>query len=210
MIRVLVADDHAVVRRGVAGIVNDAPDMTTIGEASTGRQVFRALARGDCDVVVLDMEMPEGDGLEVLAQLQARRQAPPVLILSVYPEKQFALRALQAGAAGYLTKKSIPDELVAAIRQIAGGGRYITQSLAELLADQMTSDATLAPHQALSDREFQVLRLLASGRTRAQIAAELGLEVKTISTYRDRVLQKLGLSTTADIVRYAVEHDLVS
>ena len=210
MIRVLVADDHAVVRRGVAGIVNDAPGMTVAGEASTGRQVLAALARDEYDVLVLDMEMPEGDGLEVLAQLQAGRQTPPVLILSMYPEKQFALRALHAGAAGYLTKKSIPDELVAAIRRVAQGGRYITQALADILADHMTPGAALAPHQALSDREFQVLRLLAAGLSRSQIATELGLGVKTVSTYRHRILQKLGLSTTTDIVRYAVEHDLVS
>jgi two-component system invasion response regulator UvrY len=204
VIRVLVADDHAVVRRGVADIVNEAPGMTVAGEASTGRQVLQALAQQDYDVLVLDMEMPEGDGLEVLAQMQARRPAPAVLILSIYPEKQFARRALQAGAAGYLTKQSIPDELVAAIRKIARGGRYITQSLAEVLADQVA-----AAHQALSDREFQVLRLLAAGRTRQQIAAELGLEAKTISTYRQRILHKLGLHSTAEIVRYAVEHNLV-
>lgn len=210
MIRVLVADDHAVVRRGVANIVNDAPGMRVTGEACTGRQVLQALARDDYDVLVLDMDMPDGDGLEVLAQLKPQPRAPAVLILSIYPEKQFARRALQAGAAGYLTKSSIPDELIMAIRHIAQGRRYITQSLAEVLADHLAVDLGRTPHQALSDREFQVLRLLAEGKTRQQIAAELGLDAKTISTYRERILQKLELSTTAEIVRYAIEHNLVA
>ncbi|MBN1810406.1 MAG: response regulator transcription factor [Anaerolineae bacterium] len=209
MIRVLVADDHAVVRRGVAGIVNDAPGMVTAGEASTGRQVLMMLAQDaeSYDVLILDIDMPEGDGLEVLAQLQGQPDTPAVVILSIYPEKQFALRALQAGAVGYLTKESIPQELVAAIRQAAQGARYITQSLADVLADHVA--AGLTPYQALSDREFQVLRLMGAGLRRKEIAVELNLSVKTISTYRARILEKLNLHTTADIVRYAVEHDLV-
>lgn len=209
MIRVLVADDHAVVRRGVADIVNEAAGMAVTGEASTGRQVLQAVARDDYDVLVLDVDMPEGDGLDVLGQLRGSHRAPAILILSVYPEKQFAVRALQAGAAGYLTKNSVAEELVAAIRQVARGGRYITLSLAGVLATGVVRDGNSQLHQALSDREFQVLRLLATGKTRQEIAGELGLDRKTISTYRDRILKKLDLATTAELVRYALEHDLV-
>lgn len=209
MIRVLVADDHAVVRRGVVQILDEAPDLVAAGEASTGREVLLQVQENDYDVLVLDIGMPDGSGLEVLHQLRSLRPELRVLILSMYPERQYALRALKAGAAGYLTKESAPDELVAAVRRIAQGGRYITQSLAEELTAALVGEAEQPPEQILSDREFQVVCMLAEGKTIAGIASELSLSVKTISTYRARVLEKLNLSNTAEIIRYAFEHKLV-
>jgi two-component system invasion response regulator UvrY len=209
MIKVFVADDHAVVRRGVLQILEEAPDMVSVGEASTGREVLRAMRKHDCDVLVLDISMPDGGGLEVLKQLQTLKPHLRVLILSMYPEKQYALRALKAGAAGYLTKESAPDELITAIRQVAEGGRYITQSLAEKLAAELKSDVEKEPHETLSDREYQVMTLLAAGKSATEIAAELSLSIKTVSTYRARVLEKLRLSSTAEIIRFAIERGLV-
>lgn len=209
MIRVLVADDHAVVRRGVVQILDEAPDLVPAGEASSGRQVLQQVQENDYDVLVLDIGMPDGSGLEVLHQLRTLRPELRVLILSMYPEKQYALRALKAGAAGYLTKESAPDELVAAVRRIAQGGKYITQSLAEELTAALVGETEKSPEEILSDREFQVVCMLAEGKTIAGIAEELSLSVKTISTYRARVLEKLSLSNTAEIIRYAFEHKLV-
>jgi DNA-binding NarL/FixJ family response regulator len=163
----------------------------------------------DYDVLVLDIAMPDGGGLEVLRQLQSLKPDLLVLILSMYSEKQYAVRALKAGAAGYLTKESAPDELVAAIRQVAGGGKYVTQALAEKLAAGLGGEPAQEPHETLSDREYQVMCLLAAGKTVSDIAVELSLSVKTVSTYRARVLDKLDLQNTAEIVRYALERGLV-
>lgn len=209
MIKVLVADDHAVVRRGVLQILEEAPDMVATGEASTGRQVLQAVQTHDYDVVVLDIAMPDGGGLEVLKQLRTLRPEVRVLILSIYPEKQYAVRALKAGAAGYLTKESAPDELIAAIRQVSLGGKYITQSLAEKLAVELGGEAEKEPHETLSDREYQVMGLLAAGKTVTDIATELSLSAKTVSTYRARILEKLNLQSTAEIIRYAFKRGLV-
>lgn len=209
MIRVLVADDHAVVRRGVLQILDEAPDMFAAGEASTGRQVLREVHKHDYDVLVLDIAMPDGSGLEVLRQLQTLEPKLRVLILSMYPEKQYAVRALKAGAAGYLTKESAPDELVVAIRRVAQGGKYITQSLTEELVAELAGKAEKLLHETLSDREYQVMTLLATGKSVTDIATELSLSVKTISTYRARILDKLNLRNTAEIIRYAFEHGLV-
>lgn len=209
MIRVFVADDHAVVRRGMLQILEEAPDMVAAGEASTGREVLGAMLKRDCDVLVLDISMPDGSGLEVLKQLRTLRPDLRVLILSMYPEKQYALRVLKAGAAGYLTKDSAPDELIAAIRQVAGGGRYVTQALTQKLAAELGSEAEKEPHDALSDREYQVMTMLATGKSITDVATALSLSVKTVSTYRARVLEKLGLSSTAEIMRYAIERGLV-
>jgi DNA-binding NarL/FixJ family response regulator len=208
MIRVFVADDHAVVRRGVRQILEDASDMIAAGEASTGREVLQAVRQHDYDVLVLDIAMPDANGLEVLSQLRTLKPDLRVLILSMYPEKQYAVRALKAGAAGYLTKESAPDELVAAIRKVASGGKYVTRSLAERLAAALGSELGKEPHEALSAREYQVMRLLAAGKTVTDIATELSLSVKTISTYRTRILEKLDLRNTAEIIRYAFEHGL--
>jgi DNA-binding NarL/FixJ family response regulator len=209
MIRVLIADDHAVVRRGMVQILGEAPDIVVVGQASTGRQVLEAVRDTNCDVLVLDIAMPEGGGLEVLHQLETLEPDLPILILSMYSEKQYAERTLRAGAAGYLTKEAAPDELITAIRQVAGGGRYISQSLANQLTAVLSGERATEPHQALSTREYQVMCLLASGKTVTQAAAELALSVKTVSTYRSRVLEKLGLTNNAEIVRYALERGLV-
>ena len=209
MIRVLVADDHTVVRRGLVQILADAPNMVVAGEASTGREVLQALWKHDYDVLVLDISMPEGGGLEVLQQLQTLKPDLPVLILSMHPERQYAVRALKSGANGYLTKESVPDELIAAIRKVASGGKYVSQSLAEKLASELVREAEKEPHQTLSDRELQVMTLLAAGKSVTDVAEELSLSVKTISTYRVRILKKLGLDSTAEIMRYAIERGLV-
>ena len=208
MIRVFVADDHAVVRRGVRQILEDASDMIAAGEASTGREVLQAVRQHDYDVLVLDIAMPDANGLETLRQLRTLKPDLRVLILSMYPERQYAVRALKAGAAGYLTKESAPDELVAAIRKVALGGKYVTQSLAERLAAALGGELGKEPHEALSTREYQVMRLLAAGKTVTDIATELSLSVKTISTYRTRILEKLDLRNTAEIIRYAFERGL--
>jgi two-component system invasion response regulator UvrY len=209
MIRVLVADDHTVVRRGLLQILEEAPDTVAAGEASTGRQVLEALRKNDCDVLVLDIAMPEGSGLEVLHQLQNLKPDLPILILSMYSERQYAERTLKAGAAGYLTKETAPDELIAAIRQVAAGGKYISRSLAEELATALSGEREREPHEALSTREYQVMCLLASGKSVTQIAAELSLSAKTVSTYRTRILEKLALTNNAEIIRYALQRELV-
>lgn len=208
MIRVFVADDHAVVRRGVMQILAEAPDMVAAGEASTGRETLQAVREQDYDVLVLDIAMPETNGLEVLNQVRTLKPDLRVLILSMYPERQYALRALKAGAAGYLTKESAPDELIAAIRKVASGGKYVTQSLAESLAAALGSELGKEPHETLSAREYQVMRLLAAGKTVTAIATELSLSAKTVSTYRTRILEKLDLRNSAEIIRYAFEHGL--
>ena len=209
MIRILVADDHAVVRRGVLQILEEAYDMVVTGEASTGREVLQLVQENDYDVILLDIAMPESSGLEILKQLRTFKPELQVLILSMYPEKQYAVRALKAGATGYLTKESAPDELIAAIRKVSLGEKYISLSMAEELATQLGDRTEKAPHEALSDREYQVMRLLATGKTVTEVAAELSLSVKTVSTYRIRVLEKLGLENTAGIIRYALQRGVV-
>jgi DNA-binding NarL/FixJ family response regulator len=209
MIRVLVADDHAVVRRGVLQILAETPEVIAADEAASGREVLQAVGEQDYDLVVLDVAMPGGGGLEVLKQLQALKPGMPVLMLSIYPEKQYALRALRAGAAGYLTKESAPEELVAAIRHVVQGKKYISRSLAEALAAELAGQANQEPHQTLSDREYQVMCRLAAGKTVTEVAQELSLSVKTVSTYRTRILDKLNLENTAEIVRYAMQRGLV-
>jgi two-component system invasion response regulator UvrY len=208
MIRVFVADDHAVVRRGVLQILEDVPDIAVAGEAGSGRETLCGVQATDPDVLLLDIAMPEGGGLEVLAQLRNLRPELRVLFLSMYPEKQYAIRALRAGAAGYLTKESAPEELVAAIRKAAQGGTYVSQTLAEKLAGELKGEAPKEPYEVLSDREYQVVRLLAAGKTIGEIAADLSLSVKTVSTYRARILEKLGLRSTAEVIRYAFEQGL--
>jgi DNA-binding NarL/FixJ family response regulator len=209
MIKVLVADDHAVVRRGLVQILNEAPDMIVTGEACTGREVLCIIRENDPDVLVLDIAMPEGGGLEVLQQMQTLKPDLPILILSVYSERQYAIRTLKAGATGYLTKESAPEELIAAIRKVARGEKYVTKSLGVELVAALEGKAEGELHEALSDREYQVMCLVAAGKTVTEAAADLSLSVKTVSTYRGRILRKLNLETTAEIIRYALERGLV-
>ncbi|MFW6150380.1 MAG: response regulator [Chloroflexota bacterium] len=208
MTRVLIADDHAVVRQGLRQILAHTDDLTLAGEAQSGQQVLQLLEEDDFDVVVLDISMPGSSGLDILGRLKEMRPGPRVLVLSIHPEDQYAMRVLRAGADGYLTKEAAPDELVAAIRKVARGGKYVSSSLAERLAQELESEGRGMPYQALSNREFEVLRLIASGNTISDIADEMGLSVKTISTYRSRILDKLGLRNNLQIVRYALQHGL--
>jgi two-component system invasion response regulator UvrY len=209
MIRVLIADDHAVVRQGLIQILGDMPEMVVTGEATNGQEVLDKVRAETWDVVVLDISMPGRSGLDVLKELRAERPALAVLVLSMYSEDQYAVRVLKAGAAGYLTKDTAADELVKAIRKVVSGGRYVSPFLAERLAFEVGADASRLPHETLSDREFQVLRLLAAGKSVKEIAAELSLSVKTISTYRARMLEKMHLQTTAELMHYALQNHLI-
>lgn len=210
MIRILVADDHAVVRQGVKQILADVKDMTVKDEAQNGTETLKKVTEQDFDVVLLDISMPGRSGLEVLEDIKAHRPKLPVLILSMHPEEQYAVRALKAGAAGYLTKASAPQELIGAIRKAAGGGKYVTASLAEKLVDQLETDTEKLPHELLSNREHQVMLMLAGGKSVSDIADELNLSVKTISTYRTRVMSKMGMKKNAELTLYAVHNKLIN
>jgi two-component system invasion response regulator UvrY len=209
MIRALIADDHAVVRQGLKQILGDTPEMLVAGEATNGQEVLDKVRAEPWDVVVLDISMPDRSGLDVLKQLRSERPKLPVLVLSMHSEDQYAVRVLKAGASGYLTKDSAPDELVKAIRKVVSGGRYVSSLLAEKLAFEIGTDSSRLPHETLSDREFQVLRGIAAGKSVTEIAAELYLSPKTVSTYRARLLQKMNLGTTAELIHYAMQNHLI-
>ena len=209
MIRILVADDHAVVRQGVIQILADVPDMLVKDEAQNGTETMDKILKYEYDVILLDISMPGRSGLEILEDIKAQRPKLSVLILSMHPEEQYAVRALRAGASGYLTKASAPQELIGAIRKVAGGGKYVTVSLAEKLADEMEIDVQKPPHERLSNREHQVMLMLAGGKSVSDIADELCLSVKTISTYRTRVLSKMGMKKNAELTLYAVHNNLI-
>lgn len=209
MIEVLVVDDHAVVRRGLAQILAEERDMGVCGEAQNAREALELVRGEHWDVVVLDLSLPDRSGLDVLKEVQQARPKLPILVLSIHPEDQFAVRVLKAGAAGYLTKEAAPEELARAIRKVAGGGKYVSASLAERLALDLEAGTAQPPHKTLSDREYEVLRLIASGKTVSEIADYLSLSVKTVSTYRARVMEKMRLKTNAELTRYAIRHSLV-
>ncbi len=211
MIKVLIADDHAIVRHGLKQLIADSPDMTVAGEAGSGAELLLLVRQSRVDVVLLDISMPGKNGVEILKQIHAEQPNLAVLILSTYPEDQYAVRVIKAGAAGYLTKESAPEQLLSAIRAVALGKKFIVASVAELLANELGSNraAGLAPHEALSDREFQVFRLLAGGKTATEIAQQLSLSVKTVSTYRSRILLKMNLKNNAELTFYAVKNSLV-
>jgi two-component system, NarL family, invasion response regulator UvrY len=210
MIRILVADDHAVVRQGVIQILADVNDMAVKDEAQNGSETLKKITENEYDVVLLDISMPGRSGLEVLEDIKTQRPKLAVLILSMHPEEQYAVRALRAGASGYLTKASAPHELIGAIRKVAGGGKYVTASLAEKLADEMEIDTGKLPHERLSNREHQVMLMIAEGKSVSDIADELCLSVKTISTYRTRVMSKMGMKKNAELTLYAVHNKLIS
>jgi DNA-binding NarL/FixJ family response regulator len=209
MIRILVADDHAIVREGVKRILADTRDLRVLGEASNGQEVFAKVSSQAWDVVLLDLAMPGRNGLEVLQQLKHTNPHLPVLVFSMYPGSQYVIRALKAGARGYLPKESLPEELVVALRKVVQGGRYVSPSLTECLVLEMTRESDAPLHTSLSDREYQVLCLLASGKTVTEVADELALSVKTISTYRARILEKMHMNTTAELIHYAILQCLV-
>jgi two-component system, NarL family, invasion response regulator UvrY len=210
MIRILVADDHAVVRQGVKQILADVQDMAVKDEAQNGAETLEKVLQHDYDVVLLDISMPGRSGLEVLEDIKNQRPKLAVLILSMHPEEQYAVRALRAGASGYLTKASAPNELIGAIRKVAGGGKYVTSSLAEKLADELEMDTQKLPHERLSNREHEVMLKLAEGKSVSDIAAELCLSVKTISTYRTRIMAKMGMKKNAELTLYAVHNKLIN
>ena len=209
MINVVVVDDHAVVREGLKRIIAESGGMNVSGEAADGYEAMQVIKREPCDVVLLDITMPNKSGLDVLKELHAESPRLPVLVLSMHPEDQYAVRVLRAGAAGYVTKESAPAKLVQAIRKVVRGGKYVSASLAEKLVYDLGSETDKAPHEILSDREYQVLCMIASGKTVTQIAEELTLSVKTISTYRVRILEKLKMNNNAEITRYAIKEGLV-
>jgi two-component system invasion response regulator UvrY len=209
MIKVLVADDHAVVRRGIRQILSETKDILVGGEAATLPEVRQKLHDERWDVVVLDVNMPGGSGIELIGEIRKQAPSTRTLVLTVYPEDQYAVRAIRAGAAGFLTKESAPDRLIEAVRKIAGGGRYVSADLAETLASFVAGEGEGAPHQRLSDREFGVFRMLASGRTVSLIALDLNLSVKTVSTHRTRILKKMEMKTNAELTHYAVKNHLV-
>jgi len=209
MIKVVVVDDHAVVREGLKRIVSESGGMVVSGEAADGQEAMRLIKSEPCDVVLLDISMPNKSGLDVLKELHAESPRLPVLVLSMHPEDQYAVRVLRAGAAGYVTKESAPAKLVQAIRKVVRGGKYVSPSLAERLVFDLGTDTKKAPHELLSDREYQVLCLIASGKTVTQIGEVLALSVKTISTYRVRILEKLQMKNNAELTRYAIKEGLV-
>jgi DNA-binding NarL/FixJ family response regulator len=207
--KILLADDHTVVRHGLKQILADEFKRATFGEARNAQEALNLIWKENWDVVILDITMPGRSGLEVLREIRKSKPKLPVLVLSMHPENQFAVRVLKRGAAGYMTKESAADELVDAIKKVLAGGRYVSTSLAEKLATYLASDTQKSPQELLSDREFQVLRLIASGKIVSEIARELSLSVKTISTYRTRILEKMGLRNNAELMHYAMQHQLV-
>lgn len=209
MIRILLADDHRMFREGVRGLLESRSDMTVVGEAGTGEEALATAGETQPDVVLLDVSMPGRGGLETVSELKKRDPRVRVLMLTVHPEDRFAVRCLKGGADGYMTKDNAAEELIGAIRKVHSGGKYVSPGLAESLVMSLDHDFGAAPHEALSNREFQVLRKIAAAKTVSEIAEELHLSVKTISTYRSRILDKLGLRNNAEIMQYAMERDLV-
>jgi two-component system, NarL family, invasion response regulator UvrY len=208
-LKILIADDHAVVRQGLKQILGGIPELSLVGEADNGESALDKVRAENWDVLVLDMSMPGRGGLDILKDVRRERPQTRVLVLSMHPEDQFAVRLLKAGASGYLTKESAPEELINAVRKVMTGGKYVSATLAEKLAFDVDRDADQPLHETLSDREFQVLRMMASGQTVQQIADELLLSAKTISTYRARVLEKLKLKSNAELIYYAIQNRLV-
>ena len=209
MTKILIVDDHEVVRRGLKQILADEFKPSKVGEARTASEALDIAGRESWDVVLLDITMPGRNGLEALEDFRRLHPKTAVLVLSASPEEDYALRALKLGAAGYLTKQSASDELLAAVRKALAGGKYVTASLAEKLVASLSSDAPSAPHETLSNRELQVLRFIATGKTLKEIAAELSLSEKTIGTYRTRIAEKMNLHTNVELTRYALQHHLV-
>jgi two-component system invasion response regulator UvrY len=208
MIRILIADDHPMFREGLRRILAGYPDFNVADEASNGQEVFEKVQNNEYDMVLLDIAMPGTPGLEVLKRLKNEKPKLPVLVLSMYPEEQYAVRVIKAGASGYLTKQSASKELITAIRRISGGRKYITSSIAERLADDVEPIAEKPLHDRLSDRELEVYRMIAAGKTTTQIAEELFLSGKTISTYRSRILEKMKMKTNAELIHYAIKHNM--
>ncbi|MGB9715319.1 MAG: response regulator [Thermodesulfovibrionales bacterium] len=209
MIKILIADDHAVVREGLKQIISERPDMKVTAEAGSSHEVLDLIDKNNFDVVILDIAMPGRGGIEILKELKQKRPRLPVLILSMYPEEQYAVRVLKAGASGYMTKESAPNELINAISIVSKGKKYISPTLAEKLAVDIELSTDRPLHESLSDREFQVMCMIASGKTLKEIAEQLSLSIKTISTYRSRILEKMNMKSNAELTHYAIKNHLV-
>jgi two-component system, NarL family, invasion response regulator UvrY len=209
MVKVFIADDHPIVREGLKLILAKTADMSVVGEAADGQELLTKLRTCSADVILLDISMPGRSGLDVLKQIKAKWPKTRLLVLSLHPEDQYAMRVLRAGASGYLTKESASDQLITAIRKVASGGKYISNALAEQLAMELDAPADKPLHGTLSDREYEVLRMIASGKSVSEIGEELSLSVKTISTYRARILAKMNMTKTADIIHYGIRHGIV-
>jgi len=207
--KVLIADDHAILRKGLIQVLSKTSDLVVCGEAENGNEVLSFVQKVDVDVVVMDIDMPEKSGWETLIQLKTQFPKLPIIILSIYPEDHYALRFLRGGASGYLTKSSAPELLVEAIRKISLGGKFISPSLAEKLAFNVDTDSQKLPHELLTDREFQVFCLIASGKKLKEIAEELVLGITTISTHRGNLLEKMGMKNNADLIQYAMKNDII-
>ena len=209
MIRIVVADDHTIVREGLKQVLSAAADLSVVGEAQNGHEVLERVRELDFEVLLLDMSMPGRGGIELIKQVRGEKPKLRILVLSMHQEQQYAVRAIRAGAAGYLTKDSASAQLVSAIRKVAAGGAFITDAVAQQLALGAMPQVEGLPHQALSDREFQVFRELVSGKAVSDIAAELNLSVKTVSTHKARIMEKMSMSNPAELIRYAIHHRLV-
>ncbi|NJN95242.1 MAG: response regulator transcription factor [Anaerolineales bacterium] len=209
MIRVLIADDHPIVRQGLRQILAGTTDMEVAGEAVNGQEALEQVRRESWDVLVLDITMPGRSGFDILKELKYEQPHLPVLVLSIHAEEQLAVRVLKAGASGYVTKENAPNELVSAIRKVVNGGRYISPQVAEILAFGLNDNSQRPRHETLSDREFQVMQLMAQGKTLIEIAEDLSLSAKTVSTYRTRLMEKLDVKTNAELMRYALDLGLV-
>jgi two-component system invasion response regulator UvrY len=208
VIRLLIADDHGIVRKGLKQIVAEIPDMVVTGEAANGEEALLLAKEQEFDVAIIDVAMPGRGGLDILKSLRALRPSLKIIMLSMYSEEQYAIRSLRDGASAYLTKANATDELVKAIETVASGKRYITPSVAERLASYIEEDSSRLPHESLSDRELQVLTMIGSGKSMSEIAVDLSLSIKTVSTYRARLLEKMGMDSNAQLIKYAVQHRL--
>ena len=209
MIKILIVDDHAIVREGLSRIIGAENDMIVAGMAKDGTEVIRLMLDNEIDVVVLDISMPGKSGLDLIKDLKQVQPLVKILMLSMYPEERFAMRSIKAGASGYLTKEMAPEEIVSAIRTIYSGRKYITPALADMIAEELQNPSEKVPHELLSDREFEVLCMLAIGKPVVEIASTLSLSESTVSTYRMRILQKMNLKTNSDLIHYGIEHGLV-
>ena len=209
MTRIVVADDHAIVREGLKQLLGAAGDLEVVGEAADGHEVIKVVREKEFDVLLLDMSMPGKSGIELIKQVKSEKPKLRILVLTMHEEHQYAIRAIRAGASGYLTKESASRQLLEALRKVASGGAFISSEVAEQLALGAMPDATRAPHEALSDREFQIFRLIAGGKSISDIGEMLNLSVKTVSTHKGNILQKMNMAGTAELIRYAINHRLI-
>lgn len=209
MIRILIVDDHTIVRRGLKDILAEDPEFSVVGEAGTYEEMTELMGKKKIDVILLDLSLPDKNGLDIIEEVVAKKGTPPMLILSVYSEDHYGVRVLKAGASGFMNKEVAPTELLAAVRKVATGGKYVSAALAEKIAGRLYADADMAIHDLLSNREFQVMKMIASGKTLTEIGHELGLSVKTISTYRMRIMEKTRMHTNSELTHYAFQHKLV-